>query len=173
MIDDTTITSPNDVARDIAEKRRQNRTAVKIQFAHPLWSATSGEGLPTLQFDQLNVIAHHLHAINTGETLWHDPLEWPEVSDEAIALAISKGIALPKLTRRKAQTMQEWPKFRESEWSQLSKYDKQGMFGTPIPRPPKDSNIVILPWVWTYLFKIDPITLDDTEKSRGTCNGSK
>jgi hypothetical protein len=28
----------------------------------------TGEGLPTLHFDQLNVIAHHLHHISTG--LW-------------------------------------------------------------------------------------------------------
>ena len=47
------------------------------------------------------------------------------------------------------------------------------MFGKPIPRPPKDSNAVILPWVWTYLYKIDPVTLIDTEKSRGTCNGGQ
>ena len=45
------------------------------------------------------------------------------------------------------------------------------MFGNPVPRPPKDKKTVILPWVWTYLFKTDPITLDDMEKSRGTCNG--
>jgi hypothetical protein len=45
------------------------------------------------------------------------------------------------------------------------------MFGEPCPRPPKHFNAVILPWVWTYLFKINPITLEDTEKSQGTCNG--
>jgi hypothetical protein len=27
------------------------------------------------------------------------------------------------------------------------------------------------PWVWTYLYKVDPITLEDVEKSRDTCNG--
>lgn len=45
------------------------------------------------------------------------------------------------------------------------------MFGTPCPRPSRDSHIVVLPWVWTYLFKIDPITMDDLAKSRGTCDG--
>jgi hypothetical protein len=44
------------------------------------------------------------------------------------------------------------------------------MFGAPRPRP-RDPDTVILPWVWTYLYKVDPITLEDVEKSRGTCNG--
>ena len=46
------------------------------------------------------------------------------------------------------------------------------MFGGPIPRP-IDRNTVILPWVWTYLHKIDPNTLEEVEKGRGTCNGGK
>ena len=171
MIDDEPVHSPTDVVRILAEKRHQQKTHVTIQFARPLWSATSGEGLPTIHFDQLNVIAHHLHAIKTGETIWNDPLTWPPITDEALHLAIHKGLALPKLTRKKAQQLTEWPKFQDSEWSQLNKYEKQGMFGSPCPCPPKDSKSVILPWVWTYLFKVDPLTLDDMEKSRGTCNG--
>ena len=31
--------------------------------------------------------------------------------------------------------------------------------------------MTILPWVWTYLYKEDPLTGLDIEKSRGTCNG--
>jgi hypothetical protein len=52
-----------------------------------------------------------------------------------ILLAICKGLALPKITRRRAKTMKEWPEFLRSEWSQLNKYHKQGMFGTPCPQP--------------------------------------
>jgi hypothetical protein len=36
---------------------------------------------------------------------------------------------------------------------------------------PPEPDTVILPWVWTYLYKVDPITLEDVEKSRGTSNG--
>jgi hypothetical protein len=171
MIDDESVYTPADVVRIMAEKRLQHKRYVTIQFAHPSWSATSSEGVPTLQFDQMNVIAHHLHAIRTGETLWNDPLSWPPVSDEALELAIKKGIALPKLSRRKAKELQEWPEFLKSEWSQLNKYQKQGMFGEPCPRPPKGSKSVVLPWVWTYLFKLNPLSLEDDAKSRGTCNG--
>jgi hypothetical protein len=171
LIDDEDVYNPADVVRIMSEKRLQRKQHVTVQFARPAWTATSSEGIPTLQFDQLNVIAHHLHTIKTGETLWNDPLSWPSIDNASLELAIRKGLALPKITRRKAKTMEEWPEFLKSEWAQLNKYHKQGMFGAPCPRPPKGSNTVVLPWVWTYLFKIDPITLEDTAKSRGTCNG--
>jgi hypothetical protein len=74
MIDDETVYTTANIVRILSEKREARKAHVTIQFAQPLWSATSGEGVPTLHFDQLNVIAHHLHAINTGETLWKDPL---------------------------------------------------------------------------------------------------
>jgi hypothetical protein len=164
------VTNPADVVSIIAKKRRANCTSITVQFARPRWTATTGEGVPNLQFDQLNVIAHHLHTIRTGETLWDDPLSWPEITPAAIALAVMKGLALPKLTQRKAPHLEDWPKFEKSEWSQLDKYAAQGMFGKPCPQPAKNLNAIILPWVWTYLYKIDPITLEDTEKSRGTCN---
>jgi hypothetical protein len=44
------------------------------------------------------------------------------------------------------------------------------MFGKPCPRP-LDPDVVVLPWVWTYLYKIDPVTLEDVEKSFLTCSG--
>jgi hypothetical protein len=170
MIDDITITDTTQLKRIIREKRQKGQTQVKIQFAQPLWSSMTGEGLPTLHFDQLNVIAHHLHAMKTGHDLWLDKTEWPPIDDDTIALAIMKGLALPKLTRRRAMQSKSWDKFHASEWTQLNKYDKQTMFGKPCPRP-LDPDVVVLPWVWTYLYKIDPVTLEDVEKSRGTCNG--
>ncbi len=96
----------------------------------------SGEGLPTLQFDQLNVIAHHLNAIrNEDDTSWDDPTQWPPITDDMILAAVHKGIALPKLTRKRLIHTPDWPQFKGSEWVQLNKYHKQGMFGEPCPRP--------------------------------------
>ena len=170
MVDDISITDREQLRQVLQEKRRKGQTQVRIQFAQPRWSSMTGEGLPTLHFDQLNVIAHHLNHISTGEDLWPNKGEWPPIDDASIALAIMKGLAIPKITRRKAMQSTSWPKFRKSEWKQLTTYDKQTMFGEPRPRPP-DPDTVILPWVWTYLYKVDPITLEDVEKSRGTCNG--
>jgi hypothetical protein len=44
------------------------------------------------------------------------------------------------------------------------------MFGKPCPRPDDDTTI-ILPWVWSHMYKLDPVTLKEVEKLRGTCNG--
>eukprot|EP00934_Nitzschia_sp_Nitz4_P000755 Nitzschia sp. Nitz4//scaffold72_size95085//6004//8247//NITZ4_004742-RA/size95085-processed-gene-0.2-mRNA-1//1//CDS//3329557321//755//frame0 len=59
------------------------------------------------------------------------------------------------------------------EYSQLDKYHKQGMFGDPCPHPSDFGLSVVLPWVWTYLYKLDPVTLELKPKARGTCNGGK
>ena len=70
---------------------------------------------------------------------------------------------------RKRQDYQEW---RATEWSQLDKYELQDMmFGKPIPRPFFEA--IILPFVWTYIMKEDPITGILRRKSRATCNGGK
>jgi hypothetical protein len=170
MVDDVTITDIAQFTETIRLKRLTGQLHVKIQFANPRWSAMSGEGLPTLQFDQLNVITHHLNAINNDGTTWNDPVKWPPLDNENIIAAIHKGLALPKLTRRRLLDTPEWPKFKDSEWVQLNKYNRQGMFGEPCPRPLND-DVVVLPWVWSYLYKIDPVLIEDVAKSRGTCNG--
>ena len=90
MIDTDSVHTPEDVIRILTEKRRQGVRHVTVQFAQPRWNSLTSDGVPTLHFDQLNVIAHHLHAINTGEIVWNNPLEWPALDDEAIDLAILK-----------------------------------------------------------------------------------
>jgi hypothetical protein len=134
----------------------------------------SGNGLPTLQFDQLNVIAHHLNAMlhddkPDNDTTWKDPLQWPPVTDDMVIVTVRKGIALPKLTLKRLLDSPECPKFKGSKWVQLNKYNKKGMFGKPCPRPP-GADVVVLYWVWSYLYKVDLISLKDVEKSRGKCN---
>ncbi len=111
------------------------------------------------------MIAHHLHAINHGEDQWEDKTQWPPISDKSTALAIFKGLAIPKLTHRKLQQFPAWDKFQTSEWKQINVYHKQGMFGQPCDKP-KDA--IVLPWIWSYLYKVDPILLQDVAKSRGT-----
>jgi hypothetical protein len=99
MIDETTITSIKQLEDTIRLKRLTGQTHVTIQFANPTWSAMSGEGLPTLQFNQLNVITHHLNAItNIDDSTRNDPTQWPPVTDDMIVAAIRNRIALPKLT---------------------------------------------------------------------------
>jgi hypothetical protein len=52
-----------------------------------------------------------------------------------IIAAICKGIALPKLTHKQLIQSPNWPTFKGSEWTQLNKYNKQGMLGNPCLHP--------------------------------------
>jgi hypothetical protein len=177
------VTTPQDLTDKIRAARITHQEHIDITFGRPQRSAMTSDGIPQLHFDQLNVIAHHLHAIKTGEDQWQqkenikrtgddDAYAWPPISAEAIDEAVIKGLAIPKLSRRKLKDTEKWPRWRQQEWGQLTKYDLQEMFGKPIPRP-LDRDTVILPWVWTYLHKIDPNSLEEVEKARGTCNGGK
>ena len=98
MIDDITITDTAQFTEKIRLKQLTGQLHVKIQFANPRWSVMSGDGLPTLQFYQLNVITHHLNAINNDGTTWNDPIKWPPLDNDNIIVAVRKGLALPKLT---------------------------------------------------------------------------
>jgi hypothetical protein len=120
MVYNISITDKEQFRHVLQEKRRKGQTQVRIQFAQPIWSSMTGEGLPTLHFDQLNVIPHHLHHISTGKDLCPNKGEWPPINDASIALAIMKGLAIPKITRRKAIQSTSWPKFHKSEWEQLT-----------------------------------------------------
>ncbi len=182
-VDGEQITTPQDLQDTIRAARLAKKETVEITFGRPRLSAMTSDGIPQLHFDQLNVIAHHLHAIRTGEDQWKqkeniiltgddDAYAWPPISAEAIEQAVIKGLAIPKLSRKKLKDTDTWPTWRKQEWGQLTKYDNQDMFGKPIPRP-LDRDTVILPWVWTYLHKIDPNSLEEVEKARGTCNGGK
>ena len=78
-------------------------------------------------------------------------------------------------SRQDARWNCDWNTWEQSEWKQLSSYQKQHMFGDHILRPPpknhKDGNLkhpTVLPFVWTYLLKDG-----NTPKARGTCNGGK
>ena len=136
----------------------------------------NGNGIPTLQSDQINVISHHINVINMKDNNhvakdvykefygWNDPNEWPHTIDH---YNISK-LTRNKILREEQPTTIE--KFMKSEWKQLNRYHDVGMFGTPIPPPPASK---ILPWVWTYLYKENPLTGEDEPKSRGTCDGGK
>eukprot|EP00980_Cylindrotheca_fusiformis_P020335 scaffold7349_cov135-Cylindrotheca_fusiformis.AAC.1 len=177
MVEDVEITSTTQLRQILQEMRQQRKgqyTNLRIQFAKPKWHSMNGEGLPTLAFDQLNVITHHLRAIHNGghtpswDTKKH---KWPPIRADDVEAVINKGVAMPKLTRRKLQNNPaEWAEFQKSEYAQLDKYHKQGMFGTPVPRP-ADPSAVVLPWVWTYIYKTNPLTLKKVPKARGTCNG--
>ena len=69
----------------------------------------SGEGISTLQTDQMNVIAHHIHIICTKHDLWTDKTAWPEAIDSAEM--INHDIKTSKLQQKKRQLQDDWNGF--------------------------------------------------------------
>ena len=78
----------------------------------------SGQGVPTLQTDQLNVITHHIHTMTTQQDLWEDKTEWPVQLDSQEYIDLQ--LKISKLTRRRLQGTDEWEQFRKSEWKELN-----------------------------------------------------
>jgi hypothetical protein len=102
----------------------------------------SGEGAPTLQSDQLNVIAHHLNSIDNEEDIWVDKMEWPQSIDSEES--VKEKVRVNFMKRNKLKQTLEWDAFLKSEWKQLDRYAKVGMFGDPVKADPW---MTILPWV--------------------------
>ena len=133
----------------------------------------TAEGIPQLNFDQLNAIAHHLRAIKHNTKTW-ETLDPDHTDKDAQHYATINGLLPVKLTRRIVQQQPDWDLWQQSKFKQHDSYKAQEMFGPPMPRPnTKDKkgneiNITILPFVWTYLYKNGT-----TPKARGTCNGGK
>ena len=107
-INNNLITSKSQMIEVIKKlKQTSGSSTVRIEFGSIKGFAMNGAGIPVLQADQLNVIAHHINAIKIKEnnfiqlnlndiykTLWNDPLEWPDnISKEQIKMS--------KLTRQK------------------------------------------------------------------------
>jgi hypothetical protein len=90
-INDEPIKNVEDI-KDVIQRARNNKqTTIRIEFGSLVGFAMSGEGVPTLQSDQLNVIAHHLNSINNKEDIWVDKTEWPQSidSEEAVREKVS------------------------------------------------------------------------------------
>jgi hypothetical protein len=134
----------------VATARRNYEPKVEIRFARPAIRCDDATDILQLHFDQLR----HLNQL-------HVELRQPQ--NELID-------AFLNYTRAQLKKREDYQEWRRSEWSQLDKYELQNMFGTPISRP---FEAIILPFVWTYLMKEDPLTGILKRKAWATCNGGK
>jgi hypothetical protein len=75
-INDETIRNEKDIIKVIQRARNNKQTTIKIEFGSLVGFAMSGEGVPMLQLDQLNIIAHHHNNINNEEEIWLDKTDW-------------------------------------------------------------------------------------------------
>ena len=126
-VDGKPITTHDDITAAISTARQERKKEITIEFGSLAGFAMSGEGIPTLQADQLNVIAHHIYSIRSQHDLWPDKTQWPEtLATEDI---IKQEILVSKLQRRKLKLQSDWNSFLKSEWKQLNRYHQVGMFG--------------------------------------------
>ena len=68
----------------------------------------------------------------TKYDLWNDKTAWPDAINSSEM--IDHDVKISKLQRKnlKLQLQDDWEDFCNSEWKQLNRYDKVGMFGNPI-----------------------------------------
>jgi deoxyuridine 5'-triphosphate nucleotidohydrolase len=191
-INDTHVTSLNEIKEAISKARMNNQSNIKIGFStiekqniHPQY------GIPQMYHDQLNVIGKHLWEIrNTPE--WNTKVQeeivfhladeqklkiekdhkkklgsnklWHQMHHAPKGSKLAALKKRKKLTRRFLKQQDDWDDWIKSERKQLNQYEDQGTFGSPCKQPPNSN---VLPLLWTYLIKDC-----GTKKARCVCNGS-
>lgn len=123
------------------------------------------QGVPQLYFDQLNVIAKHLHDIQQETQQTQQCIRTARATQTANVPQsqptepIAQSFKLAQLKKR-----EDWPEWRQSRFTMLDQYQQQGMFSDPMPLP---QNANALHMLWTYVLKVC-----GTRKSRLVCNGN-
>jgi hypothetical protein len=133
----------------VANLRRQKFRKVKLVAAKHAIAAVSSDDVPQLHYDQLR----HIHHVTKSQLHQED-------TDVQV-------ITLTKAQLKKTPEFHHWV---QGECAQHNKYQKQNMFGAPIPCP---VGAIVLPFVWAYSTKLDPVTGDIIYNARGMCNGGK
>ena len=131
----------------IRQHRAAGRHDLILEFAHDeAVNALGATGLIHLYFDQ-----------------------WRDIRDlrAAAQATIRKTATSKRLTRSKLQLQEDWESWQAAEHAQLSQYDKQGMFGKPVPRR---NDVPVFRWIWVYVLKNNPT--ETRRKARSACDGS-
>ena len=103
-----------DIRAAVQRARLSGPTNITIEFGSLVGFAMSGEGVPTLHADQLNVIAHHLNELNTKVDLWPNKQDWPHLLDSPEIIPTQ--IKVNKLRKKLVKETDEWDSFLKSEW---------------------------------------------------------
>ena len=103
-INGSPIKSRAHIEHAVSEARTHPSKCLNIEFGSLTAFTMSGEGVPTLQADQLNVIAHHLHTTKTKEDLWTDKSDWPIPIDSPDVM--TERLKISRLTRRRVQQLE-------------------------------------------------------------------
>ena len=160
-VEDTPIRTRTDFIGAVATLRQRRVPKVHIIVAKHEVPLTHTLDIPQLHYDQLKHLNTLQNRMRAKRTAKH--------KGEQIHLLTTTTAAI-QLTRSQLKRRDDYQQWRTAEWTQHNKYRTQNMFGKPIPRP---LGATILPFVWAYYMKVDPITGEPIYKARGTCNGGK
>ena len=103
-VNNESITNDHDIEVTVENAKRNKQRTITIVFGSLVGFAMSDEGVPTLQADHLNVIAHHLHEINTNGDLWPNKENWPHLMDSLEILPIQMNV-----NKLRQKTLQKTP----------------------------------------------------------------
>jgi hypothetical protein len=167
-VNGTPVQTLADVHKAFSDLSLSQLASCSLLFAHPEISyGILNKGLPILCWDQI----YQLN-INQLNNRWdpkcHATPNLPRapmydtVTDSNVLNVVTK---VMKLTRGKLMKQDDWTEWNELEYLQLDKYDKQYMFGNPVPA---EDSTAIFHLVWTYVIK----ELDVCKKAHCVCNGS-
>ena len=161
QLDKHIINSMDDLLKTIQQARKHRLLTAECKFAtDKSYGIHPQMGIPQIYFDQMNIIARHIHDANTDHktnqgvtrTLNHDPT--PNNPTESQ----QKAFTLSQLRKR-----EDWPDWQNSRYKQLDQYMEQGMFSDPMQLPQGANALHML---WTYVLKTC-----GTKKARMVCNG--
>ncbi|KAL7529031.1 hypothetical protein ACHAXR_002756, partial [Thalassiosira sp. AJA248-18] len=173
---------PSTPAARIPRWRSRLRHAWLIQVNNtPITSiedhGLTNEGIPQINLDPLN---NRLLLCPPGDDLLHSLPQLQHqgvqknggvyVQDEDdVEDVLNLTTQVMKLTHAKLFKQDDWDDWEQSEFLQMDQYEKQFMFGEPVPvESVKDAKKNSFRLVWTYLQKI----LDGQKKARCTMDGS-
>ena len=187
---DFAIQSSEDFEHAVRQTRLRKMMKAKLVVAtdktygvHPI------EGVLQIHFDQLNVIAKHLQAIERDcelQRIQKLPIPTTDIirtltedcrSDHNLSerpspkpppTSVPNTTPTPELaqsfTKKQLLKWDDWPEWERSQYKQLDQYWDQGMFSSPLPLP---HNANALHMLWRFNLKVC-----GTKKSRMVCNGS-
>jgi hypothetical protein len=69
------------------------KETVEVTFGRPQMSSMTSDSIHHLHFDQLKIIAHHVHTVRTGKDQWRQEESIKRTGDNNAR----KGLAIPKL----------------------------------------------------------------------------
>ena len=163
MVKGKPVTTTNDVKTSCAQARKDKCNTTVILAPMEKLSASPGQNVPFLHFDQLNIMSWQHHATRNYSAPLDNPHNPPPTMEPMVLSAMACGHIQPHLTRSYLQQQHDWDNWAKRKRSQLNSYHSQNMFANLIPRPP---NANILPLLWMYV-----VNLDGRKKARCICNG--